>query len=63
MFRIRNKDTKLEIMLRKTLFAHGFRYRVNIKKLPKTKHNSTTVVYEFTVTVFSFIISFNWRYT
>lgn len=34
MYRIRNKDTKPEIMLRKALFARGFRYRVNVKSLP-----------------------------
>lgn len=34
MARIRSKDTKPEIMLRKSLFAQGFRYRINYKKLP-----------------------------
>lgn len=34
MSRIRNKDTKPEILVRKFLFAHGFRYRLNDKKLP-----------------------------
>lgn len=34
MSRIRNKGTKPEIMLRKALFARGFRYRVNVKSLP-----------------------------
>lgn len=34
MSRIRSKDTKPEIMLRKSLFAQGFRYRINYKKLP-----------------------------
>ena len=33
MSRIRNKGTKPEIMLRKALFARGFRYRVNVKSL------------------------------
>lgn len=34
MSRIRNKDTKPEITVRKFLFSKGFRYRVNDKKLP-----------------------------
>ena len=31
---IRNKDTRPEILVRKFLFANGFRYRLNDKKLP-----------------------------
>lgn len=34
MSRIRNKDTKPEILVRKFLFTNGFRYRLNDKKLP-----------------------------
>jgi DNA mismatch endonuclease (patch repair protein) len=34
MSRIRSKDTKPEMLVRKFLFAKGFRYRVNDKKLP-----------------------------
>ena len=34
MSRIRNKDTKPEEIVRKYLFAQGFRYRKNDKKLP-----------------------------
>lgn len=34
MSRIRNKDTKPEITVRKFLFSKGFRYRVNDNKLP-----------------------------
>lgn len=34
MSRIKSKDTKPEIMVRKFLFSHGFRYRVNRKDLP-----------------------------
>ena len=33
MSRIRNKDTKPEMLVRKFLFANGFRYRLNDKKL------------------------------
>ena len=36
MSRIRSKDTKPEMLVRKYLFAHGFRYRVNVKSLPGT---------------------------
>ena len=33
MSKIRSKDTKPELALRKALFAKGFRYRVNDKRL------------------------------
>ncbi len=36
MSRIRNKNTKPEILIRKFLFKNGFRYRINVKKLPGT---------------------------
>lgn len=36
MSRIRNKDTKPEIIVRKYLFSNGFRYRLHDKKLPGT---------------------------
>ncbi len=31
---IRSKDTKPELLVRKFLFSKGFRYRLNVKKLP-----------------------------
>lgn len=34
MSRIKGKDTKPEIIVRKFLFANGFRYRIHNKKLP-----------------------------
>lgn len=34
MSRIRGKDTKPEMLVRKFLFKHGFRYRLHDKKLP-----------------------------
>ena len=34
MSKIRSKDTKPELALRKALFARGFRYRVNVQNLP-----------------------------
>ena len=34
MSRIKGKNTKPEILVRKFLFAHGFRYRINVKNLP-----------------------------
>ena len=34
MSKIRSKNTKPEIILRKALFAKGYRYRINFKKLP-----------------------------
>lgn len=36
MSRIRSKNTSLEIKVRKYLFHHGFRYRINVKGLPGT---------------------------
>lgn len=34
MSKIRSKNTKPELTLRKALFARGFRYRVNVSNLP-----------------------------
>lgn len=34
MQNIRSKDTQIEVMLRKALFAKGIRYRKNYRKLP-----------------------------
>ena len=34
MQNIRSKDTRIEVMLRKALFARGIRYRKNYGKLP-----------------------------
>jgi DNA mismatch endonuclease (patch repair protein) len=34
MSRIRSKDTKPELVVRKALFANGFRFRLHDKKLP-----------------------------
>lgn len=34
MSRIKGKDTKPEMLVRKFLFSHGFRYRLHDKKLP-----------------------------
>jgi DNA mismatch endonuclease, patch repair protein len=34
MSRIRSKDTKPEMLVRKFLFSHGFRYRLHVKTLP-----------------------------
>lgn len=36
MSRIRSKGTKPEILVRKYLFNKGFRFRLNVKKLPGT---------------------------
>ena len=36
MSRIRSKNTLPEMILRKALFARGFRYRLNVMKLPGT---------------------------
>ncbi len=34
MRQIKGKNTKPEMLVRKFLFAHGFRYRLNVKDLP-----------------------------
>ena len=34
MSRIRSRNTKPEMLVRRYLYAHGFRYRVNVKTLP-----------------------------
>lgn len=34
MSHIRSKDTSIEVKTRKFLFQNGFRYRINVKKLP-----------------------------
>ena len=34
MSRVRSKDTKPELIVRKYLFSHGYRYRIHDKKLP-----------------------------
>ena len=34
MSRILSKDTKPELIVRKFLFAHGFRYRLHVKGMP-----------------------------
>jgi len=34
MSRIRSKDTKPELIVRRFLFSHGFRYRLHVKDLP-----------------------------
>ncbi len=34
MARIKNKNTKPEVLLRKELWSRGYRYRTNVKKLP-----------------------------
>ena len=36
MSRVRGKETKPEIAIRKYLFSNGFRYRKNVKRLPGT---------------------------
>lgn len=36
MSRIKGKNTKPEILVRKYLYSNGFRYRLNVKKLPGT---------------------------
>ena len=34
MSHIKSKDTNIELMVRRYLFAHGYRYRVNYRQLP-----------------------------
>ena len=34
MSRVKGKDTPPELLVRRFLFAHGFRYRINVTSLP-----------------------------
>lgn len=36
MAAVKSKNTKPELIVRKELFRQGFRYRLNVKKLPGT---------------------------
>lgn len=36
MSRIRSKDTRPELLVRRFLYAHGYRYRLHVKRLPGT---------------------------
>ena len=36
MSMIRGKNTKPELIVRRYLFQHGFRFRVNVRRLPGT---------------------------
>ena len=36
MSSIRSRNTKLEVLVRKYLFAQGFRFRINVRRLPGT---------------------------
>ncbi|HEY5510069.1 MAG TPA: hypothetical protein VIK10_03490 [Prolixibacteraceae bacterium] len=40
MSRIRSKDTKPELLVRKFLFKNGFRYRLHAKDLPESRISS-----------------------
>lgn len=50
MAAIRGKDTEPELYLRKLLFSHGYRYRINVKSVPGhpdlylAKYNATVFV-------------------
>ena len=51
MSRIKNKDTTIEVKVRKWLFSHGFRFRKNVRKLPGhpdvvlTKYNTVIFIH------------------
>ena len=36
MRKIKSKDTSIEVLVRKYLYHHGFRYRKNVRELPGT---------------------------
>ena len=36
MSMIRSKNTKPELIVRRFLFQHGFRFRINVRRLPGT---------------------------
>lgn len=49
MSRIRDRDTSLELLVRKYLYHHGFRYRKNVKELPG---KPDIVLYKYNVVIF-----------
>ncbi len=49
MRKIKNKDTKIEVMLRNALWHKGYRYRKNYKKLPG---NPDIVLIKFKIAIF-----------
>ena len=52
MSRIRAKDTKPELLVRKYLFSKGFRYRLNVKNFPGNRisySQNTTLLFLSTV--------------
>jgi DNA mismatch endonuclease Vsr len=42
MSRIKGKDTKPELLVRKFLFSKGFRYRIHVKDLPDLEVKKNT---------------------
>ena len=49
MSRIRSKNTKPEILVRKWLWQHGFRYRLNVKNIPG---NPDIVMRKYKIAIF-----------
>ena len=49
MQNIRNKDTKIEVILRKALWNNGYRYRKNYKRLPG---NPDIVLTKYKIAIF-----------
>lgn len=61
MSRIKSKDTKPELLLRKALFANGIRYRKNYRKLPGTPDIAIT---KYQIAIFvdgEFWHGYNWE--
>jgi DNA mismatch endonuclease (patch repair protein) len=60
MQHIHNKDTKIEVILRKALWHEGIRYRKNYKKLPGTPDIAIT---KYKIAIFcdgEFFHGYNW---
>lgn len=61
MSRIRSRDTKAEVQLRKALWAKGYRYRKNVKSLPGSPD---VAIKKYKVAVFidgEFWHGYNWE--
>ena len=54
MSRIRGKNTKPEMLVRKFLFANGLRYRLNEKPLPE-KPDIVLPKYKTVISIFGFL--------
>lgn len=60
MSRVRSKNTKPEMLVRKFLFSHGFRYRLHDKKLPG-KPDLISPKYHTAIFILNFIMLMTYK--